>query len=133
MEGCSMNEIVQEWIDKAEGDYMTATREAEAIPPNWDAVCFHAQQCVEKMFKALLIAKESTPPKTHDLSVLSRLLHDVLPKWDWPGEKLRLLSMSAVIFRYPGESAGPQEANAALDACKAIRGPLLDLLNEVGI
>jgi len=27
-----MNEVVREWIDKSEGDYLTATREAQAIP-----------------------------------------------------------------------------------------------------
>ena len=52
-----MNEVAQEWINKAEGDYLTATREADASPPNYDAVCFHAQQCIEKLLKALLTTK----------------------------------------------------------------------------
>ena len=50
-----MNEVVREWIDKAEGDYLTATREVGADPPNYDAACFHAQQCIEKLLKGLLI------------------------------------------------------------------------------
>jgi len=125
-----MNEVVQEWIDKAEGDYLTATREAEAGPPNYDAVCFHAQQCIEKLFKALLTAKGKTPPKTHDLTLLDSLLSSICPEWHWPIEQLRLLSTAAVIFRYPGESAGPQEAEAALVACKAMRSHLLELLSE---
>jgi HEPN domain-containing protein len=69
-----MNEVVREWIDKAEGDYLTATREAQADPPNYDAVCFHAQQCVEKLMKAAVIAKGEIPPRMHDLTVLSGLL-----------------------------------------------------------
>ena len=69
-----MNEVVREWIDKAEGDYLTATREAQADPPNYDAACFHAQQCIEKLLKAAVIAKGEIPPKTHDLTILSALL-----------------------------------------------------------
>jgi hypothetical protein len=35
-----MNEVVREWIEKAEGDHLTATREAQADPPNYDAACW---------------------------------------------------------------------------------------------
>ena len=125
-----MNEVVQEWIDKAEGDYLTATREADASPPNYDAVCFHAQQCIEKLLKALLTALGKTPPKTHDLTVLDSLLSSIWPECRLPIEQLRLLSTAAVMFRYPGESAGPEEADAALVACKAMRSRLLELLSE---
>jgi len=38
-----MNEVVREWVDKAEGDFLTARREFAAQPPNFDAVCYHAQ------------------------------------------------------------------------------------------
>ena len=128
MDRYSMNEIVQEWINKAEGDYVTATREADANPPNYDAVCFHAQQCIEKLLKALLTAKGQIPPKTHDLTVLDSLLHSVCPEWNWSIEQLRLLSSAAVTFRYPGESAGLEEADAAIAACTAMRNRLLELL-----
>ena len=130
MDRYSMNEVVQEWINKAEGDYLTATREADASPPNYDAVCFHAQQCIEKLLKALLTTKGITPPKTHDLTVLANLLSCACPEWSWPIEPLRLLSSAAVMFRYPGESAGPEEADATLAACKEIRAYLLEFLLE---
>ena len=32
-----MNEVVNEWVVKAEGDFLTAAREAKANPPNYDA------------------------------------------------------------------------------------------------
>ncbi len=51
-----MNATVREWVSKAEGDYRTAERELHpAGTPNFDAVCFHAEQCAEKLMKALLI------------------------------------------------------------------------------
>lgn len=76
-----MNEVVREWLNKAEGDYLTATREADADPPNYDAVCFHAQQCIEKLIKALLIENKQVPPKTHDLPTLSGLLGSICMEW----------------------------------------------------
>ena len=40
-----MTELVRGWVQKAEADIRTAEREAHvAEEPNWDAVCFHAQQ-----------------------------------------------------------------------------------------
>lgn len=110
-----MNEVVREWFDKAEGDFLTATREAVADPPNYDAVCFHAHQCIEKLLKALLINNKQTPPKTHDLPTLAGLLSSVHMEWHWQIEQFRLLTKAAVTFRYPGESAGQEEASAALD------------------
>ena len=123
-----MNEVVQEWIDKAAGDFLTATREAQADPPNYDAACFHAQQCIEKLLKASLIAKEEIPPKTHDLTILGGLLSSLDPHWHWPVEELRLLSRSATVFRYPGETAGRAEADAALRVSRTMRERLLALL-----
>jgi HEPN domain-containing protein len=36
-----------------------------------DTVCFHAQQCVEKHLKALLVLRAIVFPKTHDISPTS--------------------------------------------------------------
>jgi len=74
----SMNDVVKEWMTKAEGDYRTACREFEADKPNYDAVCFHAQQCIEKYMKALLIEKGQVPPKVHDLAVLADFLREAV-------------------------------------------------------
>ncbi len=50
-----MNPLTVEWINKAEADLLTARREYRARKkPNFDAVCFHAQQAVEKYLKAVL-------------------------------------------------------------------------------
>ena len=124
-----MNDVVKEWIDKAEADFGTAQREFAAGPrPNYDAVCFHAQQCIEKLMKGLLITLGSVPPRTHDLANLSHLLSASCPSWAWPPEDLRLLTRAAVTFRYPGESAEREEAQAALNACTRLRLHLRDLI-----
>ncbi len=117
-----MNSVIEEWVAKAEGDLAIATREkAVQDNPVYDGICYHAQQCIEKYMKALLIAKGATPPKIHDLVELDRLLSPVCSDWQWPVTELRLLSRAAVISRYPGEVAGREEAAAALDICQRLR------------
>ena len=124
-----MSDVLKEWIAKAEGDFLTASRELAAVDrPNYDAVCFHAQQCAEKYLKALLIARGQTPPKIHDLAQLHRLLVPVCPEWQWSVDELRLLSRSAVISRYPGEVAELTEAHAAHEICCRLRNRLRELL-----
>jgi HEPN domain-containing protein len=56
--------LVREWIEKAEEDLLTAQvlmSTSENRPVN--NVCFHAQQCVEKYIKALLISLSINFPK----------------------------------------------------------------------
>jgi len=62
-----MKLLTREWVEKAEEGYRVARRERQAKPPAYSAVCFHAQQCVEKYLKALLQEHESAFSRTHDL------------------------------------------------------------------
>ncbi len=66
-----MKGIVREWVDKAQADANTARRELRVIESrNWDAVCFHVQQALEKYLKGLLLKDAHAVSRTHDLSVL---------------------------------------------------------------
>ncbi len=121
-----MPSVIEEWLAKAEGDFRTAEREwAVTESPNFDAVCFHVQQCIEKLLKALLIKAGKTPPRGHDLVVLADVVGTVLPGWQWPLEELRYLSRAAVAFRYPGESAEREDAAEAMAICIRLRQSLL--------
>lgn len=121
-----MNDVIKEWLAKADGDFRTAQRELAAVEaPNLDAVCFHAQQCIEKLMKALLIARGELPPKTHDLVFLTDTIFRDNPDWQWPEEELRFLSRAAVAFRYPGESAETADAAEAVEIAARLRTALL--------
>jgi HEPN domain-containing protein len=98
---------------------------------NHDGICFHAQQCAEKLIKALLIKRGTVPPKSHDLVSLSQLLAGVLPDWSWPDEELRFLGHAAVAFRYPGESASAADALTAFKTCTRLRSVLLKSLRAM--
>lgn len=66
-----MNPLTGEWVEKADADFATAQRELRVRKsPNYDAVCFHAQQCVEKYLKALLQEEAIPFSKTHNLVAL---------------------------------------------------------------
>ena len=117
-----MNPITLEWVTKAEGDFATARRELGVKDsPNYDAVCFHTQQCAEKYLKARL--QESGIPfgKTHFLTLLLDLALPIEPAWDALRADLQALSVFAVAYRYPGESADEKDARDAFDHCKNVR------------
>lgn len=128
-----MNETVREWVAKAEADFVTAKRELAAQDsPNYDAVCFHAQQCVEKLMKAALILRGIAAPKTHDLVQLEQLIQSERPTWTWPLEDLRFLTRAAVALRYPGESAELDMAEEAVNTANQLREKLLLLIGTAG-
>jgi len=117
-----MKPITQEWIDKAEGDFATAQREIQVQQkPNYDAVCFHSQQCVEKYLKACLQEENIAFSKTHDLSTLLNSLLPSTPNWASLRSTLDALTAYAVEFRYPGMSANQALATEAFQGCVAIR------------
>lgn len=125
-----MNQVIQEWVTKAEGDFSTAEREFAVISnPNYDAVCFHSQQCIEKLIKALMIKFKATPPKVHDLAELARLIAPLCPSWQPRVEDLNYLTRAAVDFRYPGEAADKEEAGGAVKIARTLRVELLKLLS----
>ena len=117
-----MNGTVKEWVVKAEADFATAGRERRRRgAANYDAICFHSQQCVEKLMKALLIHLGVTPPKTHDLRALEALFAPVCPAWSWAPQDLRFLTRASVDFRYPGEQADAAEARQAYAIAGSLR------------
>jgi HEPN domain-containing protein len=110
-----MKKITQEWLDKALADARTAEREGQVQQdPNWDAVCFHAQQAVEKALKALLQNENVAFPKTHDLGDLLNRLLAIYPDLASLQDSLEWLTTFAVEIRYPGESAFAQDARRSL-------------------
>jgi HEPN domain-containing protein len=117
-----MKPITAEWVEKAEADLVTATRELRArLKPNYDAACFHAQQCAEKYLKACLQEHDIRFEKTHNLALLLDLLLPVVPDWTDLRPGLQELNAYAVAFRYPGETADREAARRAVQLCRHVR------------
>ena len=118
-----------EWMEKAEGDFQTATREAVvAEVPNFDAVCFHAQQSAEKYLKAVLVERGIYFPKTHDLESLLTNVCSVAPEASSLVNTANRLTDYGTIYRYPGSSSGSGAAAEALSDCTRIRAVLRTVL-----
>lgn len=115
--------VLREWLRKADNDLLTATHTltlGTRCPT--DTVCFHAQQCVEKYIKALLVFQATPFPKTHNIAVLRALLPPKLrPKLDKAMQKR--LTDYATVKRYP--DAEPEiplfEARQAVAAARRVR------------
>ncbi|MBS1812610.1 MAG: HEPN domain-containing protein [Acidobacteria bacterium] len=117
-----MKLLTIEWIEKAEGDWIVAQQCYRARKfPNYDAACFHSQQCAEKLLKARLVEAGINFPRTHDLVTLLQLVLPIEPNWASLQIGLIGLNGYSVAFRYPGSSATKPSAKAAIKECKEIR------------
>ena len=117
-----MKALTNEWVIKAEGDFNTAQREMSAKEsPNYDAACFHAQQCAEKYLKARLCQAGIAFGRTHDLVAMLDQAIEVEPALGLFREDLAYMSAFAVEFRYPGESADRETAIDARRRCRRFR------------
>ena len=117
-----MNPAVDEWISKAEGDFATTGRELRARKaPNYDAVCFHAQQCAEKYLKAVLQENKKHIPKIHNLVELMLLCEEIDSSFEMLRTDLLTVERFAVHTRYPGETAEKEDAQSAYAAAETVR------------
>ena len=125
-----MKPLTREWVQKAEADWVTAQREWRARKsPNYDAACFHAQQCAEKYLKARLTEADLDFKKTHDLMALLDCVLAVEPLWEACRRDLAYLAEFAVSFRYPGESATTEQSRDAIRRCRRFRSTARQSLN----
>lgn len=89
--------------------------------PNYDAACFHTQQCAEKYLKARLQEAAIPFQKTHDLEKLLKLVIAVEPAWQTLANELKDLNDFAVDIRYPGPAATKSDAQEAIKNCRRVR------------
>lgn len=125
-----MQPLTSEWITKAEGDWTTAGRELRARrSPNYDAACFHAQQCAEKYLKARLQEAGAPIPRTHDLEVLLSLLLPFEPGWAGLRASLQVLTVYGVQVRYPGSATSRTMARDAVAHARSVRARVRSALS----
>lgn len=117
-----MSYPVEEWVSKAEGDFITAERELRARKaPNYDSACFHCQQCAEKYLKAILQDNNKHIPKIHFLLELLALILKIDTSYEFLKADLEVLEDYSVRFRYPGNFAIKEEAVEAYASVKIVR------------
>ena len=92
--------IAEEWLEKAKSDLSVARILTEHDGPR-DAICFHAQQAVEKLFKCYLAGRGQKPPRTHDLAWLCRLASNHHSDFKRDLDDCRWLTQFYIESRYP--------------------------------
>ena len=120
------------WLKKAENDLVSANQILTLADGPTDTPCFHAQQAVEKAFKAFLTFHDIEFPKIH---ALDRLLELCLPRAQALHalrKEIIELSVYAVETRYPGDFFEPErkEAKDAVDNAEKIVDIITDLLKN---
>ncbi len=96
-------EAVRQWRNKAQSDWTTVEilLSSERCPA--DAVCFHCQQFIEKLLKALLTRHGIEAPRTHDVRRLIQLAEHIAPGLARFSDASDALTVHGVETRYPGD------------------------------
>jgi len=96
-----IRDAVQQWLAKAEMDWASVEILSEHPRCPHPAVCFHCQQYVEKLLKAVLTRHGIEAPRTHDLRRLIQLASPSIADLDVLADRADQLSLSGVEIRYP--------------------------------
>jgi HEPN domain-containing protein len=117
-----MDELIQEWIRKAENDLLNVENNLNSIKVPTDTVCFHCQQVAEKYLKAYLVYKNITFPKIHNLLRLLELCKQADSSFEDLRENLLILNEYNTEVRYPVDWPEPalEEAKESYKIAKRI-------------
>lgn len=96
----------QALLQVAEQDWKTVELLAHHADAPISSLCFHAQQYLEKVMKAVLVSNAVVFRRTHDLEVLATLLAEAEIALPLPLDQLKQLNPFAVTLRY-GEIDSP--------------------------
>ncbi|MBF8258152.1 MAG: hypothetical protein HW377_526 [Actinobacteria bacterium] len=118
-----------DWLRHARSDLSLARKSGDP-DTLLETLCFHAQQAVEKCFKALLVSRGIAPPATHNLKTL---LERFPPDLKVPAYVVGAAALTdyAVTARYPGayEEVDENEYRDALQTAERVMswaGEILD-------
>ena len=96
-------EAVRRWVAKAESDWRAVGILSRDPQCPRDAVCFHCQQFVEKLLKALLTLHEIEAPPTHNLRRLIQLAAPAAAELGKLIDASDTLTVHGVQSRYPDD------------------------------
>lgn len=106
--------LVEQWMNHARSELSVAhMSDDERISP--EILAFHAQQAVEKAFKAILVRDQIEFPRTHVIAILINLCRSAGYEIPEAVGDAVVLTRYAVATRYPGqqEPVSREEAREA--------------------
>ncbi|HEY86330.1 MAG TPA: HEPN domain-containing protein [Chloroflexi bacterium] len=101
--------------------------------PTPDTICFHSQQCMEKLLKGFLTARGQDIVFTHDLPHLMTLCIELDERFSKWMNAARELTDYAVEVRYPDDwrDIPLEEAANATEIAKQFRNFVSELMKEI--
>ncbi|MDR0324083.1 MAG: HEPN domain-containing protein, partial [Treponema sp.] len=98
------NDLLQEWLDKANNDLRSAEYLSTMHHPTPDEIiCFLCQQAAEKYLKAFIFLQDIEPEKTHDLKTLLEICKKYNTDFSTLLLNVDILNKYSVVSRYPNE------------------------------
>ena len=117
-----MTPMTREWLRKGDAD-RRAWRLFRPKPTDYDIVCYHCQQAVEKYLKGHLQEPGTPISKTHNLKALVNLILPSDPTIKSLRPQVHPLTKYAVDYRYPGYPRRPPQVASGLGGRRANRAP----------
>jgi len=108
-------------VARAEDDYAIAVSALRRKTPLTYPSTFHAQQCAEKYFKAMIARQNKRFALIHDLVKLNIECEATGIFTGFSNADLAILSEYAVKTRYAGDEPTIEEAREALNIAKVVR------------
>ncbi|MBL7075398.1 HEPN domain-containing protein [candidate division KSB1 bacterium] len=121
-------ELINNWINKAEKDLLSAEHELSFSSAVTESVCFHCQQAVEKYLKAYLVFLDIPFTKTHEIGELITKCEEKDGEISALKEEADKLTDYAIEVRYPDDWFEPslEEAKDAFKIAKKIKEFILN-------
>ncbi|TYQ24490.1 HEPN domain-containing protein [Pseudanabaena sp. UWO311] len=112
----SKDELVQNWLIKAQHDLLAAKKLSIEPEIYGDIAIYHCQQSAEKAVKGFLILHDQEFPRTHDIRLLIQLAIRINSSFEHYQETSEILTPYATEFRYPSDvmQPNPEELEDAL-------------------
>jgi HEPN domain-containing protein len=89
------------WFEYAENDFEAVTILSAQLKPKYEIVCYHCQQCAEKLLKGYIASNNGRLQKTHDLVVLCETCSTFDPDFGTIINQCSDLTIYASEVRYP--------------------------------
>lgn len=96
-----LRDEITQWLTVAESDFHAYSMLALGESPPAIAVCFHCQQYIEKLLKAVLTLNGEEVPKTHDIRSLGIAASKYFPDIRTHIDDVADLTIYGVETRYP--------------------------------
>lgn len=122
-------EVVKEWIEKAEEDFSFASS-ALGLVNYFLQICFHFHQAAEKYLKAFIIANELQFRPVHNLMELLEIRKDKEPRVKDIEEDCRYLNPFYIETRYPVHWPTRYDEETAIKARDSLRR-IRDWIREI--